>query len=46
MSYTDPGRNYSPPPGYSQGSSFARSFLTGSYYHFQPDEVEIFYETT
>ncbi|KAL9963142.1 hypothetical protein ACROYT_G032317 [Oculina patagonica] len=44
-SYTNLGEEYSPPPGYSFGSSFARSFLAGSY-NFQPDEVEVFYETT
>ncbi len=44
-SYTNLGYGYSPPPGYSWGSSFANSFLAGSKY-FQPDEVEVFYETT
>ncbi|KAL9963092.1 hypothetical protein ACROYT_G032266 [Oculina patagonica] len=39
------GYTYSPPPGYHFLSSFARSFLGGSIY-FQPDEVEVFYETT
>ncbi|XP_078382402.1 uncharacterized protein LOC144665101 [Oculina patagonica] len=36
---------YSPPTGYSAGSSFAQSFLAGSL-TFQPDEVEVFFETT
>jgi len=44
-SYTNPGATYSPPAGYSGGSSFSQSFLAGSYY-FRPDEVEVFYETT
>jgi len=44
-SYTYLGHEYSPPPGYSHGSSFTKSFLAGSYY-FRPDEVEVFYETT
>ncbi|XP_078382147.1 uncharacterized protein LOC144664802 isoform X2 [Oculina patagonica] len=44
-SYANPGWTYSPPSGYSFGSSFARSFLAGSI-NFQPDEVEVFYETT
>ena len=39
------GHTYSPPPGNSYGSSFSQSFLGGSGY-FQPDEVEVFYETT
>jgi len=45
-SYTNPGYTYSPLPGNSPGSSFSQSFLTGSSYNFQPDEVEVFYETT
>ncbi|KAL9963147.1 hypothetical protein ACROYT_G032322 [Oculina patagonica] len=44
-SYTYLGHTYSPPPGYSYGSSEAMSFLAGTY-NFQPDEVEVFYETT
>ena len=44
-SYSNLGYTYSPPTGHSAGSSFAKSFLAGSYY-FQPDEVEVFYETT
>ncbi|XP_078373592.1 uncharacterized protein LOC144657158 [Oculina patagonica] len=39
------GSTYGPPTGYDYKSSFARSFLAGSYY-FSPDEVEIFYKTT
>ena len=38
------GAIYSPPSGYSYGSTFANTFLAGSYY-FTPDEVETFYET-
>ncbi|XP_022778006.1 uncharacterized protein LOC111319519, partial [Stylophora pistillata] len=44
-SYTHLGNTYSPPSGHSYGSSFTKSFLAGSY-KFQPDEVEVFYETT
>ena len=44
-SYSDLGATYSPPSGYSYGSSFSQSFLAGSY-NFRPDEVEVFYETT
>ena len=41
------GYSYSAPRGYSLGSTFARTFLAGgSNYYFQPDEIEIFYETT
>ncbi len=39
------GYTYSPTSGHSYTSSFAQSFLAGSY-HFQIDEVEVFYETT
>ena len=39
------GYTYSPPSGYSYGSTFAQTFLAGTY-HFTPDEVETFYETT
>ena len=39
------GYTYSPPSGHRYGSSFAYSFLAGSY-KFQPDEVEVFYERT
>ena len=44
-SYSDLGHTYSPPSGYSRGSTFAQTFLAGSY-NFTPDEVETFYETT
>ena len=43
-SYSNLGYSYSPPIGYSHGSTFARTFLAGTYY-FTPDEVETFYET-
>jgi len=46
QSYTNPGSEYSPPPGNSFGSSFSQSFLAGTTYNFRPDEVEVFYETT
>ena len=42
---SDLGHTYSPPSGYSYGSTFAQTFLAGAYY-FRPDEVEAFYETT
>ena len=41
--YSNLGYTYSPPSGYSYGSSFAQSFLAGSY-QFNPDEVETFYD--
>lgn len=44
-SYTNLGYSYNPPSGHSYSSSFTQSFLAGSY-KFQPDEVEVFYETT
>ena len=44
-SYSDLGHTYSPPSGYSYTSTFARTFLAGTY-NFTPDEVETFYETT
>jgi len=44
-SHSNLGYTYNPPTGYSYGSSFAQSFLAGSY-KFLPDEVEVFYETT
>ena len=44
-SYSQLGHTYSPPSGHSYRSSFAQSFLAGSL-NFQPDEVEVFYETT
>ena len=43
--YSDLGNTYSPPSGHSHSSTFARTFLAGSY-KFTPDEVETFYETT
>ena len=43
-SYSALGSTYSPPSGYSYGSTFAYTFLAGSY-KFTPDEVETFYET-
>ena len=43
-SYSNLGYTYSPPSGYGAGSSFAKSFLAGSF-RFQPDEVEVFYKT-
>ena len=44
-SYSNLGYTYSPPSGYSYGSTFARTFLAGTYWNFTPDEVETFYET-
>ena len=44
-SYSNLGWTYSPPSGYSYSSTFAGTFLAGSY-SFTPDEVEAFYETT
>ena len=41
--YSNLGYTYSPPSGYSYGSSFAQSFMAGSY-QFNPDEVETFYD--
>ena len=43
-SYGNLGGTYSPPSGYTYGSTFAQTFLAGSY-QFTPDEVETFYET-
>ena len=43
-SYSNLGHTYSPPSGYSLYSTFAKTFLAGSY-TFTPDEVETFYET-
>ena len=43
-SYSNLGHTYSPPSGYSYSSTFARTFLAGTY-KFTPDEVETFYET-
>ena len=44
-SYSNLGHTYSPPSGHSYGSSFTKSFLAGSY-KFQPNEIEVFYEST
>ena len=44
-SYTNLGYSYALPSGYRYGSTFAYTFLAGSYI-FHPDEVETFYETT
>ena len=44
-SYTYLGYVYSPPSGYSYGSTSTQTFLAGTY-NFTPDEVETFYETT
>ena len=41
-SYTDLGRTYQPPPGYTYGQPNTRSLLAGSYY-FTPSEVEVLY---
>ena len=43
--YSNLGYTYSPPSGYSYSSTFANTFLAGTY-KFTPDEVETFYETT
>ncbi|CAH3142761.1 unnamed protein product, partial [Porites evermanni] len=43
--YSNLGWTYSPPSVYSYGSTFAQTFLAGTY-RFTPDEVETFYETT
>ena len=43
-SHSNLGSDYKTPSGYSYGSVYAKSFLAGSY-SFQPDEVEVFYET-
>ena len=45
QSYSHLGYKYGPLTGHSWRSSFAQSFLAGGRY-FQPDEVEVFYETT
>ncbi|XP_073227546.1 uncharacterized protein [Porites lutea] len=47
-SYTYLGHTYTPPSGYSYGSTFTYTFLQGQSNtdHFTPDEVETFYETT
>ena len=43
-SYSNLGYTYRPPSGYSYSSTFAQTFLAGTY-HFTPDEVETFYES-
>ena len=43
-SYSNLGYTYSPPSGYSYGSTFAQTFLAGTK-QFTPDEVETFYES-
>ena len=43
--YSSLGHTYSPPSGYSYGSTFAKTFLAGTYV-FPPGEIETFYETT
>ena len=43
-SYSQLGHTYSPPSGHSYGSTFAQTFLAGTY-PFTPDEVETFYES-
>ena len=43
-SYCNLGWTYSAPSGYSYSSTFARTFLAGTY-KFTPDEVETFYES-
>ena len=46
-SYGNLGYTYASPTGHSYGTTFTQTFLAGgSSYHFQPDEVETFYETT
>ena len=45
--YANLGYTYRPPNGYGYGNTFTQTFLAGgNNYHFTPDEVEIFYETT
>ena len=44
-SYSNLGHSYNPPAGHNYGTSFTASFLAGSY-NFQPNEVEVFYEST
>ena len=43
-SYSNLGHTYSPPSGYRYDSTFAQTFLAGSF-KFTIDEVETFYET-
>jgi len=44
-SYSKLGHTYSPPTGDSYTSPLTQSFLAGNF-HFRPDEVEVFYETS
>ncbi|CAH3029202.1 unnamed protein product, partial [Porites evermanni] len=44
-SFSELGHTYSPPSGYSYRSTFAQTFLAGTY-KFTPDEIETFHETT
>ncbi|XP_068706842.1 uncharacterized protein [Montipora foliosa] len=43
-SYSNLGYTYSPAAGYAYSSTFAKTFLAGTY-HFRPTEVEVFYLT-
>ena len=43
-SYSNLGHSYVQPPGYTYGSSKIRDLLAGSY-KFQPNEVEVFYQS-
>ncbi|XP_068760850.1 uncharacterized protein [Montipora capricornis] len=43
-SYSNLGHTYSPPAGHAYASTFARTFLAGTY-NFRPTEVEVFYLT-
>ena len=43
-SYNNLGHSYVQPPGYTQGSSEIRNLFAGSY-KFQPNEVEVFYQS-
>ena len=44
-SFSNLGYTYSPPSGYAYSSTFAQTFLAGTYV-FTPGEIETFYETT
>ena len=41
-SYTNLGRTYQPPNGYSYGQSNTKALLAGSY-NFKPSNIEVFY---
>ena len=41
-SYTNLGRTYQPPPGYTYRAANTRALLAGTY-HFSPSEVEVFH---